>query len=54
MATAFQLGLGYAMKKVHENQVELEWNGIYQLLVHVDYVNLLVCDRYNTRKKQTL
>jgi hypothetical protein len=30
----------YAIKKVQENQVGLQWNGTHQLLVYADHVNL--------------
>jgi hypothetical protein len=36
----FNLALEYAIRKVQENQEEIEFNGIQQLLVCVDNVHL--------------
>jgi hypothetical protein len=51
----FNFALEYAIRKVQENQVDLELNGTHQLLDYADYVNLLG-DSVDTIKKnrQTL
>jgi hypothetical protein len=46
----FNFALEYAIRKVQENQVEVKINGIFQLLVSADDINLLR-DNIDTIKK---
>jgi hypothetical protein len=48
----FKFVLGYAIRKVQENQVGLKLNGIHQFLVYDDDANLLG-DNIDTIKKNT-
>jgi hypothetical protein len=41
LSLLFNFGLVYAIMKVQESQVELNLNGIHQLLAYADDVNLL-------------
>jgi hypothetical protein len=48
----FNFGLEYAIKKIQENRVGVKLNGIHQVLVYADNVNLLE-DSVGTIKKIT-
>jgi hypothetical protein len=49
----FNLALGYAIRNVQENQVELQFGGTEQLLAYADYVNL-PRDNIDTIKKKNI
>ena len=49
-ATAFQLCLEYAIRRVQVNQDGLKLNDTYQLLVYVDEVNTLGRRVHTTKK----
>jgi hypothetical protein len=46
--------LGYAIKKVQENQVGLNWNGTHKLLAYADDVNLLEDDIDTIQKNKEI
>jgi hypothetical protein len=46
----FDLALEYDIRKVKEKQVGLKLNGIHQLQVYVDDVNVLGNNRYHKEK----
>jgi hypothetical protein len=49
----FNFALGYAIRKIQENQVGLKLKGTQQLLVNADDVNLLDDNNIDTIKKNT-
>jgi hypothetical protein len=48
----FKFALGYVIRKVKKNQVELKLNGTCQLLVYADNVNLPGDNIYTIKKKR--
>jgi hypothetical protein len=49
---ALKAALAYGMRNVKENQVGFEWNGMHQLLVYADDINLLG-DSVNTTQENS-
>jgi hypothetical protein len=52
MTTVFNFALEYAIKKVHENQMGLRWNGAHQLMIYADDVNILGDNIYTVKKNR--
>jgi hypothetical protein len=48
----FSFALEYAIRKIHENLVDLKLNGTHQLLVCADNVNLLRDNMHTVKKKR--